>query len=122
MTELDMDEAMSLEYFCRVVVVSTHKEVKELREAHDPWESFEGALLEGYGYAKPEGQVWIEFDQWVASIKAHQSAMVSFQEFEHRFAQLSKRDRRSVGGGQSPTILEVGPSGGKDGHSIRARR
>ena len=56
MTELDMDEAMSLEYFCRVVVVSTHKEVKELREAHESWESFEGALLEAYGYEKPEGQ------------------------------------------------------------------
>ena len=31
-----------------------HKEVKELREAHESWESFEGALLEAYGYAKPE--------------------------------------------------------------------
>ena len=31
-----------------------HKEVKELREAHESWESFEGALLEAYGYTKPE--------------------------------------------------------------------
>ena len=31
MTKRGMDEATRLEYFCRVVAVSTHKEVKELR-------------------------------------------------------------------------------------------
>ena len=38
-----------------------------------------------------------EFGLWVASVKAPRSAMKAFREFEHRFAQLSDRDRRSVG-------------------------
>ena len=38
-----------------------------------------------------------EFELWVASVKAPRSAMEAFREFEHRFAQLSDRDRRSVG-------------------------
>ena len=55
------------------------------------------ALFEAYGYEKLEGQGRRVFDQWVASVKAHRSAMKAFQEFEHCFAQLSKRDQRSVG-------------------------
>ena len=35
--------------------MSKHKEVKELQEAHDSWASFEGALLEKYGYKEPKG-------------------------------------------------------------------
>ena len=50
MTLWGVDEAMRLEYFCRAVAVSTQKEVKELREAHKSWESFEGALLEAVGH------------------------------------------------------------------------
>ena len=46
-------EATRLEYICRVVAVSMHEEVKELRKAHESWESFEEALLEVYEYAKP---------------------------------------------------------------------
>ena len=38
-----------------------------------------------------------EFGLWVASVKAPQSAMEAFREFEHRFSHLSDRDRRSVG-------------------------
>ena len=49
MTERGMDEAMWLDFFCRVVNVSMHNEVKKLREAHESWESFEGALVEVYG-------------------------------------------------------------------------
>ena len=54
MTKWGVDEATRLEYFCRVVAVSMHEEVKELRKVHESWESFEEALLEAYGYAKPE--------------------------------------------------------------------
>ena len=38
-----------------------------------------------------------EFGLWVASVKATRSAMKAFRKFEHRFAQLSDRDRRSLG-------------------------
>ena len=96
MTKWGMEEATRMEYFCRVVAVSMHKEVKELRESHESWESLEGALLEVYGYVKPEGQGQLELDLWVASEKTHRSAMESFQEFERRFVLLSERDRRSV--------------------------
>ena len=44
-----MDEAMRLDFFCRVANVSMHNEVKKLREAHESWDSFEGALVEAYG-------------------------------------------------------------------------
>ena len=69
-----MDEAMRLDFFCRVANVSMHNEVKKLREAHESWESFEEALVEAYGYKKPEGQRRQEFDQWVASVKPRCSA------------------------------------------------
>jgi hypothetical protein len=71
--------------------------VKELRNAHGSWESFEGALLEAYGYAKPEGRGRREFDRWVASARRHRNAMDAFREFERRFSQLSEWERRSVG-------------------------
>ena len=45
----DVDEALRLEFFCRVVAVRMHGEVKELREAHVSWEAFEEALLQTYG-------------------------------------------------------------------------
>ena len=48
-----------------------------------------------------------EFGLWVASVKPPRSAMKAFREFEHRFAQLSDRDRR-LWGGQGPTMSEVG--------------
>ena len=59
--------------------------------------SYEEALLEAYGYEKPKGRGRRESDQWVASVKTHQSAMQAFQEFEHHFAQLSEREQQLVG-------------------------
>ena len=41
----DVDEALRLEIFYRVVAVQMHEEVKELREAHVSWEAFEEGLL-----------------------------------------------------------------------------
>ena len=38
-----------------------------------------------------------EFGLWVAAVKAPRSAMKAFRDFEHDFAQLSDRDRKSVG-------------------------
>ena len=70
-----------------------HEEVKELREAHESWESFEGALLEAYGYAKPEGQGRLEFNGLVASVKPHQGAMESLQEFKRCFTRSGIADR-----------------------------
>ena len=91
MTERGVDEAMRLDFFCRVANVSMQNEVKKLREAHKSWESFEGALVEMYGYKKPKGQSQQEFDRWVASIKPRRSVTEAFREFERRFAQLSER-------------------------------
>ena len=85
-----VDGAMRLECFRRVAAVSVHKEVTELREAHESWESFEGALLEAYGHAEPEGRGQQEFERWVASARRHRSAMEAFREFEGHFAQLSE--------------------------------
>ena len=56
MTAREVDEAMSLTYFRRVAAVLIHEEVRELQGAHESWVSFEEALLEAYGYEKPEGQ------------------------------------------------------------------
>mgnify|MGYP000167333026 CR=1 FL=1 len=90
MTKWGTDEAMRLEYFCQLVAVSMYEELKELQEPHESLESFEGALLGAYRYAKLEHRGRHDFDRWVASVKAHRNAMESFQEFERRFAQLSE--------------------------------
>mgnify|MGYP000476959177 CR=1 FL=1 len=97
MTTRDVGEAMRLKYFWRVAALSIHEEVRELQKALESCMSFEEALLEAYGYEKPEEQGQREFNQWVASAKTHRSAMKAFQEFEHWFAQLLERDRRLVG-------------------------
>ena len=72
---------MRLKYFCLVVAVRMHGELKELREAHNSWEAFEEAPLEAYGYI-PKGQDQHEFDQWVSSVKTHRGATNAFLEFE----------------------------------------
>ena len=97
MMEMGVDEATRLDFFCQVAAESRYEEVKELREAQESWESFEGALLEAYGCAKPEERGRREFDRWVASARRHRSMMEAFQEFECRFSQLSEWERRSVG-------------------------
>ena len=43
-----------------------------------------------------KGRGWAEFEQWVASMKIHQSTTQAFLEFERCFAQLSEREQRSV--------------------------
>ena len=53
--------------------------------------------MEAYRYKEPKRCKLYEFDQWVSSLKTHQSAMHAFVEFECRFAQLSERDQRLVG-------------------------
>jgi hypothetical protein len=87
--------ALRLEYFCRVVAEPIRAEVKGLREAHESWESFEGALMEAYGHAEPEGRGRREFDRWVASARRHRNVMDAFREFERRFSQLSEWEQRS---------------------------
>ena len=64
-----VEEALRLEYFGRVVAEPVHMGVKELRDAHGSWESFEGALLEACGYAKPER---------VAPPRLHRNVMDAF--------------------------------------------
>jgi hypothetical protein len=58
-----VENTLRLEYFCRVVADPIHAEIMELRNAHGSWESFEGALLEACGHAKPEGRGRWEFDR-----------------------------------------------------------
>ena len=53
--------------------------------------------MEAYRYKEPKRCKLYEFDQWLSSLKTHQSAMHAFVEFECRFAQLSERDQRLVG-------------------------
>jgi hypothetical protein len=71
-----VEEALRLEYFYRVVAGPMYAEVKELRNAHGSWESFEGALLEACGYARPQGRGQREFGRWVASARSHRNAVV----------------------------------------------
>ena len=92
-----VNEALRLEYFCRVVAEPIYEEMKEHQEAHDSWVSFEEALREAYGYKEQKGRGLYEFDQWISSKKTHQTAMDAFVEFESRFAQLTERDQRLVG-------------------------
>ena len=98
--EMDLrgvEEAMRLEYFCRVVAEPIFEEIKEIQKTHDSWVSFKEALQESYGYKGPKGRGLYEFHKWVSSRKTHRSAMHAFVEFEYCFAQLSDRDRRLVG-------------------------
>ena len=44
MGERGVDDALRLEFFCRIMTPRVYEEVKELREAHSSWESFERAL------------------------------------------------------------------------------
>ena len=97
MTGMGVDEATRLEFFRRTAAASKYEEVKELQEAHESWESFEGALMEAYGCAESEVRGRREFDRWVASARRHRNAMEAFREFEDRFSQLSEWERRSVG-------------------------
>ena len=90
-----MNEAMRLEYFCRVVVEPIYEKMKELEEVHDLW--VEEALLEAYKYEKPKGQGRHEFDQWVSLTKTHESVVHAFIEFECHFVQLSEWDQGLVG-------------------------
>jgi hypothetical protein len=78
MNARDVEDALRLEYFCRVVADSINLEVKELRNTHGSWESFEGALLEACGYAKSEVRGQREFDRWVVSARCHQNVMDAF--------------------------------------------
>jgi hypothetical protein len=92
-----IEVALRLEYFCRVVAGPMYAQVKELRNAHGSWESFEGALLEACGYVKLQGRGRREFGRWVASARRHRNVMDAFREFECRFSQLSEWERRLVG-------------------------
>ena len=42
-----VNEAMRLEYFCRVMAEPIYEEMKELQEAHDSWVSFKGSSIGG---------------------------------------------------------------------------
>jgi hypothetical protein len=102
-----VEDALRLEYFCRVVGGPICAEVKELRNAHGSWESFEGALLEACGYAKPQGRGRREFDRWVTSARRHRNVMDAFREFEHRFSQLSEWEQRLVGADKVRLFLKT---------------
>ena len=96
MSARDVDEALRLEFFCRVAAPRVHAEVKELGEALISWEAFEEALWQKYG-EPPKSRNRRDFDQWVASAKTHCGAAKAFQEFGRRFARLPEREQRLVG-------------------------
>ena len=83
-TEMDsrgVEEAMRLEYFCRVVAEPIFEEIKEIQKTHDSWVSFKEALRESYGYEGPKGRGLYKLHGWVSSRKTHQSATHAFVEF-----------------------------------------
>ena len=89
MASRSVNESMRLEYFCRVVSEMIYEEMKELQVAHNSWGSFQETLGEACSL--------YEFNQWVSSLKTHQSVMHAFIEFESLFAKLSEWDQRLVG-------------------------
>ena len=56
-----VDEALRLEFFCRIAAPRVHVEVKELGEALISWEAFEEALWQKYG-GPPKSQNRRDFD------------------------------------------------------------
>ena len=113
MTEMGMDESTRLDFVCRVAAVIRYEEDKELREAHESWKSFEGALLEAYGYAEPEGRGRHEFDHgW-----RRRGAIGMRWRHSESSSVISLNSRSGNGdrwGRQSPPIFEDGPSRGKN--------
>ena len=90
-------EGLQVIYFNRVATDELQERIHKIQQQNSTWGSFEEALREAYDYERWRGQDRREFDEWVASEKTHRSATQSFLEFEHRFAQLSKREQRSMG-------------------------
>ena len=78
MSARDVDEALRLEFFCRIMVPRIQAEVKELGEALISWEAFEEALWQKYG-GPPKSRNRRDFDQWVVSAKTHRGAAKAFQ-------------------------------------------
>ena len=75
-----VNDALRLNFFCRIVAPRIYTEVKELGEAHSLWEVFEDALWRAYN--KPsKSRNRRDFDPWVASAKTHRGATKAFQEF-----------------------------------------
>ena len=91
-----VDATLRMEFFCRVVAVWMHAEVKALREAHSSWEAFEEALRQAYG-EPPKGWNRRDFDQWISATNTHRGAMKAFKEFKRHFARLPEREQRLLG-------------------------
>ena len=91
-----VDNALRLEFFCRIAAPRIYAEVRELGEAHSSWEAFERALWRAYG-EPPRSWNRRGFDQWVASAKTHSGVTKAFQDFGRRFTRLPEREQRLVG-------------------------
>ena len=91
-----VDDALRLEFFCRIAAPRKYAEVKDLGEALGLWEAFKEALWQAYG-EPPRNQNRRDIDKWVSSTKTHQGATKVFQEFGRRFARLPEREQRLVG-------------------------
>ena len=91
-----VNDALMLEFFCRIAAPRIYTKVKELREAYSSWGTFKEALLRAYGEPL-RSQNRCDFDRWVASAKTHRGAMNAFLQFEQRFARLPEREQRLVG-------------------------
>ena len=97
MMRCGIPEGLQVISFSRVATDELQERIYKIRQQNPTWGSFEGALREAYDYDRPKGRDRREFDEWVASEKTYRSATQVFLEFEHRFAQLSKREQRLVG-------------------------
>ena len=98
MMQYRIPEGLQVISFSRVASDELQERIHKIQQQNSTWESFEEALREAYDYERWTGRDRREFDEWVASEKTHRSATQAFLEFEHRFARLSERERRLVGG------------------------
>ena len=102
------DEAQqAIESMVQKVGRFNENEVPKFLEAYNV-EMTAREVEEAYGYEKLEGQGRRKFDRWVASVQAPRSAIKEFREFKNRSAQLSERDRRSVGAEKVLLFLREG--------------
>ena len=97
MMRCGIPEGLQVTSFNRVVTDELQERIHKIGQQNPTWESFEEALREAYDFKRSKGQDRREFDEWVASEKTYRSATQVFLEFEHHFAQLSKREQRLVG-------------------------
>ena len=88
----DIDDALRLEFFCRITAPRIYAEVKEHGEVGRFWRGALAGIRRTTKNPEPARP-----RPWVASAKTHRGETKVFQEFEWRFARLPEREQRLVG-------------------------